>query len=433
MMSLNTLKLFANKKYITVLIFGILISFSNCFTQNATTYALQQNGPSQESYYLVETNLHTGQNITLHLIDEFHPGFPVSRPIINPVDSTYNILAYGRVGQDTSVTFENAFIYSIHIPSGQVERTPVSKNSIALEYSCSRNLFYFLTNDVINETVELYSFDPSTNAVTYLSTFTNIQFTNNTHLESTAFNSYEDHLYFQGSIINGIPSQKSIFTIDVNSGAIVNTYNIPAFATDDIHQMAFSYQDSSLYALKVKYNPNERSLVKIDLQTWSAVEVSGAVKDFWYTPRNVPIILPSTNQYYIVGFESSGSTVAEYHTYELGTGLHNQSPSFFLNNSYGAQYIAKRCMDRENLSTPVNDELLSNVEIFPNPSKGKIAIRAKGTIKSISVHNSLGKRISENVVSNEKSYQIELPKETGIYYIQVVTNQTTINKTIIRD
>ena len=78
------------------------------------------------------------------------------------------------------------------------------------------------------------------------------------------------------------------------------------------------------------------------------------------------------------------------------------------------------------------ENLISDIDIFPNPSADIFTIKSVKEITSIEIYNALG----ENIFSSEpktKIYELDLQnKSNGIYFIKIRSNNKTVIKKIVK-
>lgn len=84
----------------------------------------------------------------------------------------------------------------------------------------------------------------------------------------------------------------------------------------------------------------------------------------------------------------------------------------------------------------VNDSIISNMEVFPNPSNGNVVnIKSDSNIQSISIYSLQGKLFSSIKNINKIAFEIDTKQFTnGVYFISVTmeTNHNYIQKLIIQ-
>ena len=62
----------------------------------------------------------------------------------------------------------------------------------------------------------------------------------------------------------------------------------------------------------------------------------------------------------------------------------------------------------------------NSIKLYPNPAtEGTITISNNLNIESIKIYSNLGKIIKSEEINNLKNITIDLPKETGIYFISL--------------
>ena len=86
------------------------------------------------------------------------------------------------------------------------------------------------------------------------------------------------------------------------------------------------------------------------------------------------------------------------------------------------------------LDTPglsVNNELIETISIYPNPIKNTVFIRAKNDVKSVSIYNTIGKRVS--IIDEIINSKIDIKHlKSGIYFLLFETNKGFIQKKIVK-
>ena len=84
-------------------------------------------------------------------------------------------------------------------------------------------------------------------------------------------------------------------------------------------------------------------------------------------------------------------------------------------------------------SLSIEEELLTNVNIYPNPIANFITIKSKDIIKSIVIYNEIGQLVKhlETQNSNDISVSIKSLKK-GFYFVQISTEKKSILKKIIK-
>ncbi len=80
--------------------------------------------------------------------------------------------------------------------------------------------------------------------------------------------------------------------------------------------------------------------------------------------------------------------------------------------------------DTSDTSVTVSHIELVNTQsltIYPNPSSGKVYLEFEAVVKDVSIRivDVTGKLVSQQVISNSESYEIELREKPGVYFIQV--------------
>ena len=75
-----------------------------------------------------------------------------------------------------------------------------------------------------------------------------------------------------------------------------------------------------------------------------------------------------------------------------------------------------------NSTVSVNEYLLENINIYPNPTLGKLHIDSQGKINKVSISNILGKQIF--FTEDFRTNTIDLSSfDNGVYFINISTNK----------
>ena len=101
------------------------------------------------------------------------------------------------------------------------------------------------------------------------------------------------------------------------------------------------------------------------------------------------------------------------------------------------------CVSREDINvyvdtcaTSINDELITNISVYPNPSSGIFTLELNNIIEKntiLTIVNSVGKVIlSEKLEIGERTKDINLSEfSKGIYFLEIETENRIINKKLI--
>jgi len=85
----------------------------------------------------------------------------------------------------------------------------------------------------------------------------------------------------------------------------------------------------------------------------------------------------------------------------------------------------------ESNNTGISEKIRENtISLYPNPSSSKFTIQVPPTTRNIQISNSLGQIIEKRVVSNQTELSFEI-KETGIYFVQIITDKEIITRKVI--
>jgi hypothetical protein len=82
--------------------------------------------------------------------------------------------------------------------------------------------------------------------------------------------------------------------------------------------------------------------------------------------------------------------------------------------------------------TDIQLGLLSNITVYPNPSKGIFTISNIEDVVSMSVTDALGRIVMDAGMKGQSTYQIDLGREeSGIYFIKLSSEQGSVVKKVI--
>ncbi len=83
-------------------------------------------------------------------------------------------------------------------------------------------------------------------------------------------------------------------------------------------------------------------------------------------------------------------------------------------------------------SLSVEEELSTNVNLYPNPANDFIKIESKNSIKNISIYNEIGQLIKNLKIRNSNNTIVNIKHlQKGIYYMRISTDKKAILKKII--
>jgi hypothetical protein len=101
------------------------------------------------------------------------------------------------------------------------------------------------------------------------------------------------------------------------------------------------------------------------------------------------------------------------------------------------------CVSREDINvyvdtcaTSINDELITNISVYPNPSSGIFTLELNNIIEKntiLTIVNSVGKVIySEKLEIGERTKDINLSEYSkGIYFLEIETENRILNKKLV--
>ncbi|MCT4646030.1 MAG: T9SS type A sorting domain-containing protein [Carboxylicivirga sp.] len=83
------------------------------------------------------------------------------------------------------------------------------------------------------------------------------------------------------------------------------------------------------------------------------------------------------------------------------------------------------------LSTSVKDKLKPKLEVYPNPTRGKITIESPDPIKTINIYDTMGLEVFNEQQYSRSKVCINTELMKGIYLIKIVTDETQYVKRIL--
>ena len=202
---------------------------------------------------------------------------------------------------------------------------------------------------------------------------------------------------------------ESGFDVQASNGSDV--INIPAGAIGNIDPLVGA--STFLEYTTINFSPSV-SAVAMDL--WENIDPSTTVRiygDGGTLIETLTVIVPVNSQTFFGVIADEPISMIEIE------GL-NESGELFGNFLFGADCFLS-----------VNDNVLSQLSLYPNPSSDIITINTPAgiEIESYILYNLLGKVVLENNNSNKADLS-EL--STGVYIITIITNNGSISKKVIR-
>lgn len=86
--------------------------------------------------------------------------------------------------------------------------------------------------------------------------------------------------------------------------------------------------------------------------------------------------------------------------------------------------------------TAISDISASNISAYPNPTTGQVSIQLPQTMEKVNVEvkNLMGQLLSSSAFYNSNMLQLELPKQAGIYLIEIRSeNGLNVNLKVIKE
>lgn len=118
------------------------------------------------------------------------------------------------------------------------------------------------------------------------------------------------------------------------------------------------------------------------------------------------------------------------------SGETNQTFEATANGSYavvidnGDCSVTSDCFDITTVGLDQNETM--NINVFPNPTSGKVTINATSTFNSIEVVNVMGQVVYSASLNQVSTHQIQLPESTGVYMINIISNSNTRTFRVIK-
>ena len=83
-------------------------------------------------------------------------------------------------------------------------------------------------------------------------------------------------------------------------------------------------------------------------------------------------------------------------------------------------------------ATGINQQLMANANIYPNPAQNKITIQSKIKITEVDIFDLSGKRIKNFKVDRRNLFDINVqPIQSGTYIIRIYSNDNCINQLLL--
>ncbi|MCJ8291021.1 MAG: PKD domain-containing protein [Crocinitomicaceae bacterium] len=132
-----------------------------------------------------------------------------------------------------------------------------------------------------------------------------------------------------------------LYGIDLSTGNVVSSVLLAN--SQEFHQMKFNCKDSTLYAIMVKWSPNERYLVKINPSNGQITQISPSSIFDWYDTPAGTTIDPNNNIYYVQVRDTPQSNSSWLYGIDLSTG--NVVSSALLANAQEFHQMVFNCED----------------------------------------------------------------------------------------
>lgn len=125
-------------------------------------------------------------------------------------------------------------------------------------------------------------------------------------------------------------------------------------------------------------------------------------------------------------------------TGNLITGANSYQYQYLQNGDYAVIVMQNNCTDTTGCinvnDVGLEDLLLPNIEISPNPTSGIIEIKWHRVLEdvTVSIYNTLGQQIHREEMSNSSEYSVQLLGERGVYFIELSTNDYSIRRAVVK-
>ena len=70
-------------------------------------------------------------------------------------------------------------------------------------------------------------------------------------------------------------------------------------------------------------------------------------------------------------------------------------------------------------SVGIDDNVFNTIRVYPNPANGQVTISSESEFTKVIVVDALGKKVEEKNLDAVRLYTVELPEESGIYFVSV--------------
>lgn len=102
-----------------------------------------------------------------------------------------------------------------------------------------------------------------------------------------------------------------------------------------------------------------------------------------------------------------------------------------VNNSTEIKNFSVTVIESENTSLSVDNYLLDNIQLYPNPASNEILIKSNLSIKIISFYDVSGKKIAE--FQNPKDSKLNIENlNSGLYFIKIDTGKNSVFRKLIK-
>ena len=208
-----------------------------------------------------------------------------------------------------------------------------------------------------------------------------------------------NNIYYAQGVDDPQSNQRQLYGIDLATGNVVSSALLPN--SHEFHQMVFNCKDSSLYAIRVNWSPNERHLVRINPTTGGITMLSSTSIFEWYISSAETTIDPNNGIYYAQVTDSPQSNQRWLYGIDVNTG--NVVSSALLPNSHEFHQIQFNCQDSSLYAIRVNWSPNERHLVKIEPTTGQITMISPTSI-------------FEWYISSART---AIDPNNGIYYAQV--------------
>lgn len=407
-----------NRRYALLLL--ILIGFlSSGIAQVDSLYAVKEYLTGNTGLQLIRVSTATGQSVPLSPVYGISPILQV-KPTMNPHTNTYNIVGYD-FGLDSLANAGRKFLFSINVATGAMQSVEIDSLTVAIDFDCEANAFYYVSLDYNLEIARLHKYDVVTGAKTMVSLLPFFPIFNNGGMpqQYPFIDVVNKHM-----VIHGFPSLNSsgrhIYTVDLQTGMVLNDFAV--VDPDAAHQLVYNVQDSSVYGIAVHFSPNQRSVVQVDQQSWGITPISASVVDLWYINQHAALISSNGEHLFFMGYDDATGFGYRINSFDLQTGMLSSSQT--ITNEYDIRYLCdfQGSCDFSTSLVEVIPQRCSLGEVVRAAFDG-VRIVSDVALTSVELFDLKGDRLGAWQYSDQRSAEISLRDHASGMYLVVLKSE----------